>query len=147
MVGAHVLTQTVILNATGFLTRSDQSQYDIFAFDVLRNKTNPTRQGANVRTGDSSRPAKGTLLTVKLNFVVLVTRQTEQANVPSAEGSVAHKASAGATRRFQRQHEPVAGCRAVHFYVNRAAQFLSNIGEISTSKPFSRDYPNSQSAR
>lgn len=110
-------------------------------------RTKLTRQGANIRLGNSSRPAKGTLLTVKLNFIVLVTGQTEQANVPSAGGAVGHKACAGATRRFQRQQEPVAGRRVVHFDVNRAGKFLSNEAEISTAKPFPINYPNSQSAR
>lgn len=77
-------------------------------------------------------PLKATLLTVKLNFIVLVSRHTEQADIPSVEGSVGHKASAGATRSFQRQQEPVARCRAVHFNVSRAAQFLSN----KVAKPF-----------
>lgn len=143
MVGANVLTQTVILNATDFLTRSDQVHSRNMTFLLWTYcVTKVTQLDRELTTEQATAvgPLRGTPLTVKLNFVVLVSRQTEQADVPSAEGSVGRKASAAATRRFQRQHEPLAGCRAVHFH--RAAQVLSNTGEIPTAKPFSIDCPN-----
>lgn len=75
-------------------------------------------------------PLMATLLTVKLDFIVLVTRHTEQADVPPAEGSMGHKApAAGAARSFHRQPEPVAGCRAVHLHVN----FLAGVESLRHS--------------
>lgn len=99
--------------------------------DILRKKTKLDRELMSEQA-TAVGPLKATLLTVKLNFIVFVTRHTEQAGIQSAEGLVGQKASAGATRSFHGQQEPVAGCRAVHVNVSRAAQFLS----YKVAKPF-----------
>lgn len=116
-----MLCQKVSLNR--LLKRSDQAYSRNMTYCV----TKLTRQELASVQATAVGPLKNTLLTVKLHFIVLVTRHTEQADIPSAEGSVGHKASsAGATRSFHGQQDPVARCRAVHFNVSRAAQFLSN---------------------